>query len=230
MAAPSTCPSSKGFTWAPGSRYHNTAGTTEPNFHLASSVNSNGVEQRFCMKDVNADDNSRPSWPKGRYCIYKKGASCPYGLSEGWVFWNDNATRSRNNTKKGSLPSGTFDQDTKIFFCCQTLGNTFETIYLPVDKPFYLIAFKSVFSPGKATCQDVYGAVATVEYIKFGAEQGSALRVSRQFPFGADSKPPYIYYCYYSGKRKERFTIRHSSNCKRTGFVHPNNPIRQCML
>ena len=76
------------------------------------------------------------------------------------------------------------------------------------DKPFYLIAFKSVFSPGKATCQDVYGAVATVEYIKFGAEQGSALRVSRQFPFGADSKPPYSYYCYYSGKRKERFTIR----------------------
>ena len=201
MVRSSLCPSSEGFTWATGSRFHNTpvASESSSTFHLASIVNNDGVDQRFCIKKVDANDTLRPSWPRGRYCIYKKGPSCPYGLSEGWVSWDDN-NKSNNNSQDGSVPSGTFDQNTKIFFCCQTVGNVFEAIFLPVDKPFYLIAFKSLFLPNNATCQEVHGTIATIEYIKFGTQKSSAARVGGRFPFGADEEPQYIYYCYYSSK------------------------------
>ena len=201
MAATSLCPSSVNFTWATGSRYQDTVGANQrsTNFHLATSVKNNSVEQRFCVKDVDADSVSLPSWPDGRYCVYKKGASCPFGLSEGWVFWDDK-NEANKNTVQGTLPDGMYNEDTKIYFCCQTVGSVFDTIYLPVDKPFYLIAFKSYFSPNPA-CQEVHGAVATVDYVKFGVENSSSPNMGGVFPYGADAKPePYIYYCYYSGK------------------------------
>ena len=201
MVASSLCPSSTNFSWATGSRYHDTVGTNKrsTNFHLATSVNKYSVEQRFCIKDVDTDYDSRPSWPEGRYCVYKKGNSCPYGLTEGWVFWDDK-NMANKNTKEGVLPNGTYNEDTKIFFCCQTVGSVFQTIYLPADKPFYLIAFKSLFAPNPA-CQNMNGAIATVEYIRFGVENNITLNMGGVFPYGVDRKPePYIYYCYYSGK------------------------------
>ena len=200
MVATSLCPSSAGFTWATGSRYQDTVGTNQrsTNFNLATSVKDNNVEQRFCVKDVDANDVSRPSWPDGRYCVYKKGTSCPFGLSEGWVFWDDK-NEANKNTVQGTLPNGTYNQDTKIYFCCQTVGSVFDTIYLPVDKPFYLIAFKSYFSTNPV-CQEVHGAVATVEYITFATERSNITKVGVPFPYGANAEPRRIYYCHYSGK------------------------------
>ena len=199
MVAPSLCPSSQNFSWVTGSRYQDTVATNQrsTNFHLASRVNKNSVEQHFCIKDVDTNDNTRPSWPEGRYCVYKKGPICPYGLTEGWVFWDDKNEENKN-ANEGILPNGTYNQDTKIYFCCQTVGNVFQTIYLPIDKPFYLIALKSFFSKNPV-CQAVHGAVAAVEHISYGVENTS--NVGGIFPYGADIKPKLIInYCYYSGK------------------------------
>lgn len=82
------------------------------------------------------------SWPEGKYCIYKKGPQCPYGLESGFVIWDDE-NKDNQDTAGGDLPEGVYGEDTKIFFCCSTTGDWEDPIKLPTDKPFYLFAFES---------------------------------------------------------------------------------------
>ena len=82
-------------------------------------------------------------WPDGKYCIYKKGHSCPSGLEEGFVIWDDE-NKDNKNSKVGDLPEGLYNEDTKIFFCCSTSGSANREIVLPNKSPFLLFAYESI--------------------------------------------------------------------------------------
>ena len=75
--AKSGCPSG---TWHRGTRFQDTEDDSPSNswsspYDVAGNVQRNNMEQRFCIK-TNSEGSS--PWPKGEYCILKKG-DCPAG-------------------------------------------------------------------------------------------------------------------------------------------------------
>lgn len=197
--ANSGCPNSSGFTWHTGHRTEELENDGNRNahstsIHLKAKVGKPDITQHFCVKNSTATDKGKPKWPNGKYCIYKEGAFCPQEFYEGFVRWDDNNEKngSNRNNKEGKLPAGVYNQDTLIYFCCKTTGSAIKRIALPVIKPFYLMAF------GSTTCQEVQGAVYSLEYVVFDTENTDNMdnRVY-PFPYGADRKEPTIHYCYY---------------------------------
>ena len=76
----SGCPKGITFPWHVGTRYHDTEDGSANNrwstpYHLAGKVSKSNMEQKFCMK---TQRTFGISWPKGKYCILKKGP-CPQG-------------------------------------------------------------------------------------------------------------------------------------------------------
>ena len=74
------CPRGTNFPWHMGVRFQDTEDDTPGNgwslpYDLAGDVAKNYMEQKFCIK-TQADGIL--NWPKGKYCILKKGA-CPKG-------------------------------------------------------------------------------------------------------------------------------------------------------
>ena len=131
--------------------------------------------------------------PVGKYCVYKKGSQCPSGLGEGYVYWDDDDFGNLND-ESGILPSGEYNEDTKVEFCCQTNGNKKEPILLPTELPFFLLAF------GSDECQMVKWAIATLEWIYYDTEDWSNNDFSAwPYPYDAGINHPTIYYCYYRG-------------------------------
>ena len=203
--AMSGCPKADGFSWDTGYIYQDLEDdrcrtTASSSFHLQAEVKSSGdVRRSFCMKTnrSSATDFGRSKWPFGQYCIYKKGSACPKGLQEGWVLWDDeNGKDGVNlNFQSGSVPNGNYNQDTKIYFCCQTVGSSSTPVELPIDKPFYLIAFNN------KQCQEVLKAIHTMEFIRYDTENtNNHDKQNYPYPYSADLHLPYIYYCYYQGK------------------------------
>ena len=128
----------------------------------------------------------------GSYCIYKSG-TCPKDMRSGWVKWDDE-NNNNENRKIGYLPDGSYDKDTKIEYCCQTDGNWYDSIELPVSQPFYLLTFSSTDTP---KCQMVKWALSYLEYIVFDTEDtnnGDAQGGEHLFLDGEKK-----YYCYYEG-------------------------------
>ena len=82
------------------------------------------------------------SWPHGKYCVYKKGSSCPSGLREGFVYWDDENIDNKNDFN-GDMPEGVYTDKTDISFCCSTTGKAESEIVLPTEKPFYLFPYES---------------------------------------------------------------------------------------
>ena len=172
--AKSGCPKANGFSWETGNIYQDleddkSLTQTSSSFHLNATVLSSGdVSRSFCFKMNKSAtvDNSRFRWPAGQYCIYKKGASCPKLLQDGWVLWDDeNGKNGANlNFQSGTVPAGSYKQDTKINFCCQTFGWVSDPIELPIESPFYLIAHNS------KDCQEVLKTIHTLEYIRYDTE------------------------------------------------------------
>lgn len=203
--AKSGCPKANGFSWKTGYIYQDleddkSLTETSSSFHLNASVLSSGdVSRSFCFKmNTSATvDNSRFRWPAGQYCIYKKGSRCPKLLLDGWVLWDDENGKSGANLnfQSGTVPAGNYKKDTKIYFCCQSFGWTSDPIELPIESPFYLIAFNN------KQCQEVLKTIHTVEYIRYDTENDiNHDSQAYPYPFGADFREPYIYYCYYQGK------------------------------
>ena len=48
--------------------------------HLKGLKKNNEITQHFCVKNKRAGHRD---WPKGKYCIYKKG-NCPIGKDTGY--------------------------------------------------------------------------------------------------------------------------------------------------
>jgi len=74
---------------------------------------------------------------KGQYCMYKKG-NYPEGCGNGYVQWDDEDDNNKNSVT-GQLPDGSYDRNTKIFFCCRDDGYATNVINLPTDTPFVLL-------------------------------------------------------------------------------------------
>ncbi|CAH3019574.1 unnamed protein product [Porites evermanni] len=180
--------------WREGFRYQDSENVQNTNLvsngsHLSGRVSQHGVRQEFCMHHDTPAGESIP-WPRGKYCIYRKGGKCPLGLSEGWIRWDDeNRKIDFPNSLGGDLPDGIYGQNTLIYFCCSISGRKSAAISLPYKTPFYLIAY------GSSECQQV-----TSEYLQFDDEdQENTNSHSRISPYGA-SEDPYnnrLYYCYY---------------------------------
>ncbi|XP_015757085.1 PREDICTED: cubilin-like [Acropora digitifera] len=194
------CPSSDGFQWMTGSRSQDTNNDTSKNnksasFHLDAVVDKKKVKRSFCLKTSTAKDQNRNIWPSGQYCIYKKG-SCPDGLNDGFVYWDDDDNDNKNN-KSGTLPDGDYNRNTKIEFCCRTDGNENEPVVLPTKEQFYLLAYEF------PRCQMVKWTVSSLEWIYYDTEDSNN-NDHREwaFPYNAATQHPTIYYCYYRGCNK----------------------------
>ena len=126
----------------------------------------------------------------GQYCIYKRG-TCPKGLTEGYIFFDDENLKNQNEMG-GVLPDGEYTKDTKLFYCCRTDGDKAEPISLPISSPFYLLAYNN------SECQQVNGALATKEFIRFDNEDtGNKDAKSGTYPHAYGNL--IISYCYYEG-------------------------------
>ena len=74
--------------WREGFRYHDSENAENTNLksnrsHLSGRVTPHGVRQEFCMHLE--PSGKHISWPRGKYCIYRKGRICPDGLHEGLI-------------------------------------------------------------------------------------------------------------------------------------------------
>lgn len=191
----SGCPDNN---WTEGFRYQDSENVENTNLksngsHLSGTVNQHGVRQEFCLHLDTHEE--RIPWPRGKYCIYRKGRNCPVGLHEGWIRWDDENTKiDFPNSQGGELPDGIYGENTVIYFCCSISGRKSAAIYLPYKTPFYLIAY------GSPRCQQVRYHKVTSEYLQFDDEdQANSNSHSRISPYGAaeDAYNNRIYYCYY---------------------------------
>ncbi|XP_030844468.1 uncharacterized protein LOC105438006 [Strongylocentrotus purpuratus] len=110
------------------------------------------MEYKFCMKTQSS--SAEDTWPAGSYCIYKKG-DCPSGFVSGSIRWDDENSRNGNRAG-GTLPDGTYDHNTVIFFCCRSDGVTSQAISLPRGDFFYVALTLRQLSAGFATGQDTF--------------------------------------------------------------------------
>jgi hypothetical protein len=114
-------------------------------------------------------------------------------MAGGWVYWDDTDYKNKYSMG-GSLPDGVYNQDTKIYYCCQTDGNWYDSIELPVSQPFYLLTSNSTDTP---KCQMVTWALSYLEYIVFDTEDTNNYDTQggEHLFLDGDKK----YYCYYEG-------------------------------
>jgi hypothetical protein len=79
-------------------------------------------------------------------------------------------------------------------YCCQTDGNWYYSIELPVSQPFYLLTSSSTDTP---KCQMVKWAFSYLEYIVFDTEDDNNYdnQGGEHLFLDGDKK----YYCYYEG-------------------------------
>jgi hypothetical protein len=114
-------------------------------------------------------------------------------MRSGWVKWDDE-NNNNENRKIGYLPDGSYDKDTKIEYCCQTDGNWYDSIELPVSRPFYLLTSNSTDTP---ECQMVKWAFSYLEYIVFDTEDNNNNDDQGGEHLFVDGEKKY--YCYYEG-------------------------------
>jgi len=194
----SGCPNAE-FTWQEGSRTQKTEQGSYGSYkiHLAGirEIQSDIIMQNFCIK-TSFPPYGDYSWSEGQYCIFKKD-SCPPLFEEGSIYWDDAAPffGGTVQTFSGVLPEGTYDRNTKIFYCCRNDGPTNKPLHLPNSSPFYL--FKMGLS-----CQEVAGMRVSEEFVywsdestlNFDAMWGTYPRLTRsKYPI----KYTTLYYCYY---------------------------------
>ena len=118
------------------------------------------------------------------------------GLDEGNIKWDDE-NEGNKNSYSGSLPTGTYDSNTKIFYCCRRDGWATNAINLPTDSPFVLFKYDN------SQCQRVNGANVRSEFFRWDNED------TKPFVSSYESQHPFlefkgnnlvIHYCYYTKK------------------------------
>jgi hypothetical protein len=114
-------------------------------------------------------------------------------MASGWVYWDDE-NNDNVNRKIGFLPNGVYNQDTKIYYCCQTDGNWYDSIELPVSQPFYLLTSSSTDTP---ECQMVKWAFSYLEYIVFDTEDSNNKDDQGGEHLFLNGRN--LFYCYYEG-------------------------------
>ncbi|XP_063447385.1 uncharacterized protein LOC134726917 [Mytilus trossulus] len=154
----------------------------------------------FCTQTSGNTGVYSRNWPAGNYCILKYG-SCPTSFDEGYIHWDDENS-GNGNAVNGILPYGTYGSDTDIYFCCRNDGHTADKIYLPIDKPFYLMRYTS-------GCQQVHGMVVSEEYFHFNDEKDSnkdSCHGDHPYDTGCN-KDHTLYFCYYEIDRQGSYVF-----------------------
>ncbi|XP_033112976.1 uncharacterized protein LOC117113674 [Anneissia japonica] len=195
------CPQTPGFTFHEGWRFQDGENTRNAAYgssplHFPSGAASEDVTQHFCMKTQNEVTEYDMYWPKGQYCVFKPSTgACPFGMTSGWIYWDDEDSKNKNSLSS-SVPSGVYDTNTKIDYCCRIDGFAENPIYLPVDSPFYLF-------PYSHNCQSVEGMNANMEFYRwddedtFNNDEVKGYHPYREIENNKNNK---VYYCYYTPK------------------------------
>lgn len=217
----SGCPSSSGFTWDSGCRFHDIfydVVEDDKIRHWSDGIKlqgglqeEGGVKQCFCVKRDDAPPNSNSTvWPPGNYCVLQVGDACPDGFQGGgYVTWIDRrpSDPEAHNRVEGTLPKGRYTpHNTTIYFCCRSDGSVDVAVRLPAELPFYLLQYDagacqkvqgmSVFEHSFHFMEDELGARMTAEADLHGGvpkfREGHPRLDSTLFDRGL-----VLYYCYY---------------------------------
>ncbi|XP_074643369.1 uncharacterized protein LOC141900388 [Tubulanus polymorphus] len=172
-AASGGCPS-KEAEWKLGWRFQDAPSRYVNKWNASMNSNWNGaitrgsVNSSFCVKTITYYSTVQYTWPRGQYCILKKGISCPIGFNESTVKWKDALVNSRNSIG-GILPEGVYNTNsTDISYCCRNDGDVNKPIVLPNEHPFYLLARAQI-----ERCQQVYGMHLTTETLGWGTDNSN---------------------------------------------------------
>ena len=114
-------------------------------------------------------------------------------MSSGYIYWDDEDD-SNHNEVSGTVPSGVYGHNTRIYYCCMTNGQAADPITLPTYSPFYLFPFI-------AQCQEVQYMVVSMEYFTWDNEDyNNADKIAGTHPYHENIYFDYlrIYYCYYA--------------------------------
>ena len=134
------------------------------------------------------------NWPRGSYCIAKKGLDCPDHFSEGFIKWDDKDFKNKNR-HKGVLPEGEYDKNTLMYFCCRSdNGSPRNPMLMPANVPFVLYRYGG-------TCQEITGMKVTEDYITWNNEfTFNKDEVSGSYPDDdpQEAKKHTLHYCHYS--------------------------------
>ncbi|CAC5419765.1 unnamed protein product [Mytilus coruscus] len=177
--------------WAEGCRYQDNEDTHNVNDvsynHHFDGIFGRNTKLCYCTKTTYGGSGS---WPRGNYCIARKGGSCPSGFRTGSIYWDDE-DHANANSKNGVLPDGTYNRNTRIYFCCRSDGSVYSRIRLPTSEPFYLYQYTS------SICQRVRGMSVREEFVKTDDEDSHNNSAdSGSHPKKTDTTR--VHYCYYS--------------------------------
>eukprot|EP00161_Ancyromonas_sigmoides_P023931 TRINITY_DN75_c0_g1_i4.p2 TRINITY_DN75_c0_g1~~TRINITY_DN75_c0_g1_i4.p2 ORF type:complete len:4802 (-),score=2623.75 TRINITY_DN75_c0_g1_i4:194-14599(-) len=173
MAA-GTCP---GVRWERGSRLFDTADSGGQNSW--SGAFPTGV---YTVDDITInvcchgnDTYGEGEWPRGSYCVYRKGGTCPAGFAEGSRTWDESDERHQDNSQ-GTLCDGSYGADTRLEFCCRDDASPEDEVDLPWGVPFFL--FRK-----NGTCQEVNRTADTPGHVLWD-DGGGRSQVSGSVPDG----------------------------------------------
>lgn len=182
--------------WSSGWRFQDNENRDNGNFWRPSNLNSfmrfdTGRNYRtyYCTKT--SSGNSGFVWPRGSYCIARRGGSCPSGFNWGRIDWDDE-DYTNDNSRQGRIPDGVYGRTTRINFCCRSDGNPKEGMLLPTNEAFVLYRFGG-------TCQRVLGMKYPVQlFVHFDDENGyNGNSCHGRHPDGPCGSNHEIYFCYY---------------------------------
>ncbi|CAC5376173.1 unnamed protein product [Mytilus coruscus] len=181
-------------TWLEGSRYYDTEDDQRNNGYVVSTSMSvvqdqySNIRVHFCTKATTSGSES--DWPAGNYCILKY-TTCPTGFTEGYISWDDEDTQNANE-KSGTVPSGVYNTDTLIYYCCRNDGSDVAEIRLPIGNPFYLLRYTGL-------CQKVKSMSMSEETITWECQDGGVKNVGVVKPYeDGFAENIKLHFCYYN--------------------------------
>ena len=189
----SGCPARMSWGWRYQDNQDDGNNNTWDPYDLDSCVDISprgNVKTNFCTKE---SESGSPSWPRGIYCIAKYGSSCPSGFREGSIYWDDEDD-SNDNAVMQPVPSGQYNRNTKINFCCRSDGNHDTPITLPPTEPFALYRYHR-------RCQRVRGMNEPMELWVHSDDEdtgGNDNSCSGSHPDASCNHNQKLYYCYYT--------------------------------
>ena len=192
IKASSGCPTG----WSSGWRFQDNEDDNNENRWIPSNIQSyiniglgRNLKTHYCTKLSTAGTSS---WPSGTYCIARYGNSCPSGFFGGYIHWDDEDNNNINN-KMDPVPSGRYDRNTEIDFCCRSDGSHDNGMLLPPTQSFVLYRYQG-------RCQKVLGMNNPRElFLHFDDEDdNNANRCSGNRPDGPCIRNHELHFCHYT--------------------------------
>ena len=192
------CPSGNNALFKTGYRIQDTENSNPKNrwsrsFYLYGGKTKSYFYWEFCIKVSNNKNTIDHKWPRGKYCIFQAGGSCPKGFRGGAIYWDDENHRN-GNKHGGTLPDGHYTANTLMYFCCRNDGSTATPIILPTNRPFILMPTQR----GRL-CQSVFGMKVSRQWFHWDDENRRNRSYRRGFhPYDVGGKHDHtLVFCYY---------------------------------